>query len=374
MDFGRSSNRQLLFPGGRNLTRREFLPRMTAAMLGAGALLQAAAAGAAPARSAGDMKYRELGQTGILVPEIGFGAHVSDQNMQDSRTRAAQIREGLERGINLFDIYEHQYHQFEPMSKVLGPVRQDVLISLVTVYPSNHVKAEIEYALKAFNTDAIDLYRVYVAEDAGGDDMKTRWEALLQAKKQGKIRAIGVAAHDQTVMVEALQNLPGVDYILFPYNFRHQKFSPLAVPGSVALEPAEGGSADERPNCSYIPCPDPRFGSLVKEKGVGMIAMKAFGSGRLLKLRMSRRVLAELMDPGVSLPQAALKFVLSTPEIASVIPAMNSVDEVRENVGAAGQMGLSEPEKQYLQLYNEAAELCKGSYLPEHYRWLERYA
>ena len=40
---------------------------------------------------------------------------------------------GLELGINLFDIYDHQFHQFAPMKELLGPVREDVVVSLVSI-------------------------------------------------------------------------------------------------------------------------------------------------------------------------------------------------------------------------------------------------
>ena len=46
--------------------------------------------------------------------------------MSDPELCAAQIRAGLERGINLLDIYEHSYHQPSPRSKVLEPMRRDV--------------------------------------------------------------------------------------------------------------------------------------------------------------------------------------------------------------------------------------------------------
>jgi aryl-alcohol dehydrogenase-like predicted oxidoreductase len=321
------------------------------------------------------MKYRKLGKTGISVSEIGFGSHLSRQNMGDPKARTAQIRKGLELGINLFDIYEHGYRQFGPMSEILGPVRQDVVISLVAVYPSemeyeqSGILQEVEFALKTFDTDVIDLYRLYVSDCASKSSVDARLRSLQRAKEQGKIRAIGLTAHDQTRLVEMLRTYPELDFLMFPYNFRHHKLSP----GSVEVDSSAGKAIAGSRDCTIVPCEDPEFAGLVKERGVGLIAIKPFGGGGLLKLKSSYPWLAKQHDAKVSFPQAALKFILKAREVSSAIPAMNSIAEVVENVGAVPGNGLSESEGQCLQLYNEAAEQSEGRYLPEEYRWLEQW-
>ena len=103
MKFRQTSRHRPERVAGGGLTRREFIPRVTVAALGAGILLN-------PDSSSGsvdNMKYRKLGKTGVSISEIGFGSHLTRHNMGDPRVRTAQIRKGLELGINLFDIYEH---------------------------------------------------------------------------------------------------------------------------------------------------------------------------------------------------------------------------------------------------------------------------
>ena len=75
----------------------------------------------------------------------------------------------------------------------------------------------------------------------------------------------------------------------------------------------------------------------------------------------------------MSLPQAALRFILQAPQIASAIPAMNSIAEVVQNVAAVQGGGLSAPQGQLLEIYDEAADQSAGAYLPEVYRWLEQW-
>ena len=372
---------------GKAITRREFIPRIATAALGAGALLNPGTLlgrnlGTSAATSLGPMKYRMLGQTGISVSEVSFGSHLNKQNMSNPQARAEQIRKGLELGINLFDIYEHSYQQFEPMSKVLGPVRQDVVLSLVTVWSRNQTMQEVEFALKTFNTDVIDLYRIYYEPTMSRDEIDVRFEVLQQAKQEGKIRAAGLVTHDHAVLVDVLQAYPELDYLMLPYNFRHQRYAP-----ATAVQPASWGQikageatpsspkavVEDPPDCMYYACQDSELLPLVRETGVGLLAIKPFAGGGLLNLLSSDPLLEKLKDAEVSLPQAALRFVLDAPEIASTIPAMNSLDEVEENAGAVQGDGFSAADIHGLQLWAETAEQARGAYLPQKYKWLEEW-
>ena len=60
----------------------------------------------------GNMQYRRLGKSGILVSEVSFGSHLKRHNVEDPEGRRRQIETGIEKGINLFDIYEHSYKQY----------------------------------------------------------------------------------------------------------------------------------------------------------------------------------------------------------------------------------------------------------------------
>ena len=71
----------------------------------------------------GSMQYRRLGKSEILVSEVSFGSHLKRYNVEDPEGRRRQIEAGIEKGINLFDIYEHSYKQFEPMSMRERPAR-----------------------------------------------------------------------------------------------------------------------------------------------------------------------------------------------------------------------------------------------------------
>ena len=370
------------------ITRREFFPKAAATAIGAGALLSGQVPGASISSAAATdgVRYRMLGKTGISVSEIGFGSHLDDDKMGDPQGRAAVIGKGLEYGINLFDIYDHQYHQFELMSEVLEPVRQDVVISLVAMWNRDQTMEEVEYALSTFKTDVIDLYRIYWEPSMGPEEVETRFRILQQAKEQGKIRAVGLVSHDHATLTGVLQSLPELDYLMLPYNFQHQKFSPVTLVeaaswGQIKSDRAFLGSWDGpspkgtvremAEDCFFGACSDPELQPLIEETGVGILAIKPFAGGAAHNLSPSDPVLQELQEAGASLPQAALRFVLTARDIASAIGAMNSIDEVVENCAASGGDGFSQIDAKLLQIYADAAEESKGEYLPEHYRWLE---
>ena len=85
-----------------------------------------------------DLPKRELGKTGIKLTVISMGSHVNPDNMRNPEARIAQLKDAQARGINLFDVYEHTYKQFDNTSKALDGVRKDVHISLAWVAPEGH--------------------------------------------------------------------------------------------------------------------------------------------------------------------------------------------------------------------------------------------
>lgn len=387
------ADRKQSAPRPARLTRREFIPRMAAVLFGAGALLdpqRLLARAVQDISGVADMRYRVLGKTGIEVSAIGFGSHLNDVILSNPLARANHTRKGLELGINLFDVYDHGLHQFAPMSKSLGPVRQEVVISLVAMWHQSQVRQEVDYALKTFDTDYIDLYRIYMETDTPRDQVESRYQALQQAKQEGKVRAVGLVTHDHATLAQMLRAYPELDYLMLPYNFRHQKFAPVTAvqpmswgqakaearrpPAPKMVQQLDGLSAASIVDCQYYPCPNPAFLPLVRQTGVGLIAIKPFAAGGLLQLGLSDPLVTQqLQQTELSLPQAALRFVLDAPEIASAIPSMNSVNEVVENTGAVQGEGMSRAETELLQLWAEAAERAEGAYLPAKYAWLEQW-
>jgi len=294
-----------------------------------------------------DMVYRPLGKTGITVSLLGFGSHLSEENLKDEKRRDRQIQEALENGVNLFDIYDHgNFHQFKPMSRSLAGKRQNAVISLVAVQPD--VRAEIEGALRTFNTDYIDLYRiVYRDSDShtkGDDDLNI----LFRMRDEGKIRAVGVVAHEEAGVLYAVEHTP-VDYIMMPINFHHNK----------------AWGADTSDSYSkVIP--------LCHEKRIGILGIKPLGGDPMVAYAQY----LGLLSPGyrgLSYPKAALRFLWQNQDIASSLPSLNTVGELWDALDSIWQPEFTKEDRDILTNLSRKADKTLGAYLPPKYKWMENW-
>ena len=290
-----------------------------------------------------DLPKREVGKTGMKVTVISLGSHVNPENVRNPEGRVTQLQAAVDMGINLFDIYEHTYHQFENTSKVLIPVRKDVHISLAWVAIGENEKREmspqlvrdvVENALRTFKTDYIDMYRVVNKNSEVHRDM------FMKLKEEGKIRAIGYAAHYEDELIEAIK-FYNPDFVFMPFNpiMNKEKY--------VKLMP------------------------LLKEKNVALIAMKPFTSGSVFKLKKSSPMLKNVeFKEGYSIAQAILKYIASQKEVTCTVPAMNTIDEIKENLNVLNDLTMDWFEKNMLKEARHEALRIGPSYLPPHYRWL----
>jgi len=158
-------------------------------------------------------------------------------------------------------------------------------------------------------------------------------ESLLEAKEQGKVRAIGGVVHYPRHLVEALQAYPDdLEFMLVPASF----CAPLALRE------------------------DREVARLLRQHDLGAIAMKPMAAaddagGHIFKLKPQSEELEALRARGLRLGKLAVKYLLQSPLVASVLPAMNSVEEVRENASASGDGPLSEEEERFLEIYRAEA-------------------
>ena len=279
------------------------------------------------------MRYRQLGRTGIEVSELGFGSHLNKANIADRAERRRQIQAGIDQGVTLFDIYEHSYQQFEPMSEALSQVRDQVVLSLVTVWrQADEVMEEVEYALRVFRRDAIDLYRLVFG--GNWEDSELRLQALVRAKEQGKVRAVGAVVHYPEHLRQGLERYAdAVEFTMVPVSF----CAPLVIREDRELAP------------------------LLRRHQVGVIGMKPMAAadhegGYVFKLTPPPAALSEPWAQGMNLGKLAVKYVLQSEVVSSVLPAMNSVGEVEDNAQGSGDGPLTAAEERFLQVYREEAD------------------
>ncbi|KHF30802.1 General stress protein 69 [Paenibacillus sp. P1XP2] len=157
------------------------------------------------------MKYNLLGNTGVLVSEIGLGAMTFGGGEQwgvfgslGEKEASVLVGQALEAGVNFFDtsnIYAGGRSE-EILGKALGKKRQDVIIATKVrgrtgSGPNDiglsrlHIMRQVEESLKRLGTDYIDLYQIH------NPDQLTDWEDTLRALddlvRSGKVRYIGAS-------------------------------------------------------------------------------------------------------------------------------------------------------------------------------------
>src|SRR4051812_45076320 len=194
--------------GSFGVSRREFIKGTAAS-----AVFISAGLGAWADEAKGDMPYRTLGRTGEKVSAIGLGGfHIGQP--KDEAEGIRLIRTAIDRGINFMD-NSWDYHDGgseERMGRALrdGYRQRVFLMTKIDGRTRDSVTKQIEESLRRLQTDHVDLmqfHEVLRMEDADrifaeGGGM----EAMLQAKKAGKVRFIGFTGHkDPAVHLRTLE-------------------------------------------------------------------------------------------------------------------------------------------------------------------------
>lgn len=159
-----------------------------------------------------------LGRTGLVVSKNGFGALPIQRISKEDAARL--LRKAYDHGINYFDTARGYSDSEEKMGYALSDVRKDIVISTKT-----HAKTTEEFwshlhtSLSNLKTDYIDIYQFHnPAFVPSPGDENGLYDAMLEAKKQGKVRYIGFTNHRYTVAEEAVRS--GLyDTLQFPFSY-----------------------------------------------------------------------------------------------------------------------------------------------------------
>src|ERR1700686_5316866 len=183
------------------VSRREFLGMTAASLFMAGSLSGAAKPDTRPDTRNG-MPYRTLGRTGEKVSLIGLGGyHLGNQSDPEESIRI--IRTGIDEGINFLDnCWDYNNGESEiRMGKALRDGYRQKAFLMTKIDGRNKATAanQINDSLKRLQTDHVDLLQFHeVIRDTDPDRIFAAGgalEAVLEAKKAGKLRYIGFTGH-----------------------------------------------------------------------------------------------------------------------------------------------------------------------------------
>ena len=202
------------------------------------------------------------------------------------------------------------------------------------VFPPDYIREYTEKSLKNLELDSVDLIQFHVWDDTWADD--ERWQkAVADLKREGLIRAFGISVDRwqpdnviralRTGLIDAVQ----VIYNIFDQNPEDELFLVcrelnVAVIARVPFD--EGTLTGTLTLDTKFPEGDWRATYFVPEN------LKA-SVERAEKLR-------PLIPLGMTLPELALRFILSNPGVSTVIPGMRKTKHVESNIAASDKGGL----------------------------------
>lgn len=298
----------------RQLDRRQLLKALGRiglfGLIGSGAALssprgpaqavEAAEQTAAAGTAAGDIPRRKLGRTGVEVSALCFGgAHWGGMRSDEEAIRV--LHEAIDAGVTFLDnAWEYNGGRSEElMGKAIQGRRAQVFLMTKVCSHGRDKKValqQLDESLRRLKTDYLDLWQIH--EVVWDDDPKNHFkpggavEALLEAKKQGKVRFIGFTGHKHPKLhLEMLSHDFPFDTVQMPLNVfdgTYRSFEQEVLP-------------------------------VVNQRGMGALGMKTLSGN------------AEPIKQGIVTPEEAIRYVLSLP-VASVVSGIDSPQVLKQNL------------------------------------------
>ena len=253
------------------------------------------------------MEYRMLGQTGLEVSRLCFGALTIGplQRNMSAEEGSKVIRRSLELGVNFIDTAE-LYETYEHIRLALADWQGERPVVVATksyAFTRDGMLRSLEAAQKGLGMEVIPIFLLH--EQESSHTLRGHWpalEVLWEAQRAGVVQAVGISTHHVEGVLAACE-VPGIQVISPLINKTGIEFRGSRADMLVAIEKAAN-------------------------LGKGIFAMKPLGGGHLL---------AHWSD--------ALDFLIQRDEIHSVAVGMKSLAEVEGNVAYfAGRRDLPPPE------------------------------
>jgi len=287
------------------------------------------------------MAYRPLGNTGLTVSEVGFGAWQLGSSAawgeMPDRDALALVAAARDAGCNLFDTAPNYGRtQSETLlGRALHRRRQDtVIVSKFGHRPDDDIIdfslswfwESLHQSLERLRTDYLDVYLAHSPPREVLTPEHGIWEALRQARKAGKIRAFG-ASVDRSEEVFAAAGIEGLAVVEVLFNALQQEVRyafPLAKAkglGVIAKVPLDSGWLSGRYSAKSC------FAGIRGRWTRDDIARRA----------NSIEALRDLLPAGQALPEAAIAFILGYDAVSSTIPGARSLKQLQGNARCAGK-------------------------------------
>ena len=168
------------------------------------------------------MRQITLGKTGITVPQNAFGALPIQRVSRDMAVKL--LRRAYEGGMRFFDTARAYSDSEEKVGEAFEGMRNKVYIATKTgAKTPEEFWEHLETSLKNLRTDYVDLYQFHCADQCyRPGDGTGMYECMEEAKRQGKIRHIGITAHKLYIAEEIVQS--GLyETLQYPFSYLSSK-------------------------------------------------------------------------------------------------------------------------------------------------------
>ncbi|MCX7761497.1 MAG: aldo/keto reductase [Candidatus Kryptonium sp.] len=267
------------------LTRREFLKKTSASIIGLGLV------GINDNKS--EIEKRKLGRTGLEVTILGLGC-AQIGGMRNFKQAVKIIETAIDLGINYIDTASTYGNAEEKVGEVMKTRRNEVILATKTLQRDKDDSwREINTSIERLKTDYVDILQIHSVNTIYELNKITSKNgslyAVIRAKEEGLCKHIGITGHTRPEVIKEALNRFDFETVLVPLS-----------------------SVDKLLN---------DFGEVIfpiaKRKNIGVIAMKVLSDGRF-----------------TNFVSESLRYVFSLP-ISTAIVGMKTIDELKQNVEIA---------------------------------------
>ena len=260
--------------------------------------------------------YRTLGKTGMKVPVISFGVMRSDnaglcKAAYDKGIKLFDTANGYQNGNNevmlgnLFSEYPRNSYFMATKVKAAGVDREGKPSSQTT---AEDFLTKFETSLARLKMDYVDILYIHDISNPEFLEYKPIVNSVKKLKKDGRIKFMGFSTHrNEPAVIDAAASMEEWDVILTAFNFQQAYRKEL----DAAVRKAANA-------------------------GIGIVAMKTLAGGGFLDKEKSRPINTS----------AAIKWVLSNPDIHTTIPGMTTFDHLELNAKLLTDITFTDQDKQ----------------------------
>jgi hypothetical protein len=263
------------------------------------------------------MNLRSFGQrSGFEVPPVNIGAM---RLPRDANEAVALIRHAIDSGMRYIDTSRGYGESEWILGRALRDgYRRKVILSskwaswITRIRSTDDTSADcvrrrIDEQLKRLDVDYLDFYQIWNIDSREHYEQVIApggmLEGILKARDEGLVGHVGFTTHDSVEnLVSYVQETDWCEIILFTYNLLNRQYAPAIA--------------------------------AAHRQGIGTVIMNPVGGGRLAEASPVLLKLAEQVG-AVSVPDLAIRYVLSDPNIDTIISGLSRRSDVDDSIASA---------------------------------------